>query len=43
MAQFLRTVLPLAFEAANKAFSVAPTEIDGNSILAPFKPFFASA
>ena len=43
IAQFDRTVSPLALKAANKAFSVAPTEIEGNLIFAPVKPFFASA
>ena len=43
IAQFERTVFPSAPQAANIAFSVAPTEIEGNFILAPFNPFFASA
>ena len=37
IAQFLRVVFPFAFTAANKAFSVAPTEIIGNLIVVPFK------
>ena len=36
-------VFPFALNAASIAFSVAPTEIDGNFITAPFNPFFASA
>ena len=43
IAQFDRTVSPFALKAANIAFSVAPTEIVGNLIFAPVKPFFASA
>ena len=43
IAQFFKIVLPLALKAAIKAFSVAPTEIYGNFIFEPFKPFFASA
>ena len=43
MAQFFKTVFPLALYEASNAFSVAPTEIDGNLISVPFSPFFASA
>ena len=43
MAQLFKTVLPFAPYAASNAFSVAPTEIDGNLILEPFNPFLASA
>ena len=43
MAQFLSLVLPLAKHDAIKIFSVAPTDILGNFIKHPFKPFFADA
>ncbi len=43
IAQLLSIVFPLALNAANKAFSVAPTEILGKVIFAPFNPFLASA
>ena len=43
IAQFFSTVFPLALKAASIAFSVAPTEIEGKFIVAPFKPFFDSA
>ena len=41
IAQFDRVVIPFALKAASKAFSVAPTEMDGNLILQPVKPFLA--
>ena len=43
IAQFLNFVSPLEKQAAIKTFSVAPTDISGNFILQPFKPFFAEA
>ena len=43
IAQLFKIVLPLALKAASKAFSVAPTEIEGNRIFVPLRPFFASA
>ena len=43
VAQFLNFVLPLEKHAAIKTFSVAPTDIYGNFILQPFRPFFAEA
>ena len=43
IAQFFKIVLPLALKAASNAFSVAPTEIEGNFIVAPFRTFFAWA
>ena len=43
IAQFDSMVLPSAPQAAINAFSVAPTEIDGNLILLPIRPFLASA
>ena len=43
IAQLDSTVFPSAPHAAINAFSVAPTEIDGNLILLPIRPFFASA
>ena len=43
IAQLVSIVFPLALNAAHIAFSVAPTEITGKLILAPFNPFFASA
>ena len=39
IAHFFNIVFPLAYEAANKAFSVAPTEIDGNFIIFPLSHF----
>ena len=39
IAQFFRIVVPLALDAANKAFSVAPTDTVENLIVFPFKPF----
>ena len=41
MAQFDSIVLPFAPTAASIAFSVAPTDIEGNLIVLPFKPCFA--
>ena len=43
IAQLFKIVFPFALNAANIAFSVAPTEILGKVIFVPFKPFFASA
>ena len=43
IAQFDNIVFPLAKDAAIIRFSVAPTEIFGNLILAPIKPFGALA
>ena len=43
IAQFERTVLPSAPKAARIAFSVAPTEIEGNLILVHFKFLFTAA
>ena len=43
IAQFSKIVFPFALKAANHAFSVAPTEMFGNLILAPLKPLFVSA
>ena len=43
MAQLEMIVFPLALTAARMAFSVAPTETDGNFITHPFNPFFADA
>ena len=43
IAQFWRIVFPFAPYAARIAFSVAPTETDGNLIFAPVKPIGASA
>ena len=43
IAQFFKIVFPLAFKDASKAFSVAPTDNDGNLIVVPFNPFDASA
>ena len=42
-AQFFKYVVPFAKLAAMITFSVAPTDIDGNLILVPISPFFASA
>ena len=39
MAQFFKIVFPFALNAASKAFSVAPTEIDGNFIVEPLSLF----
>ena len=38
----LNVVFPSALNAANIAFSVAPTEILGKLMFAPFSPFLAS-
>ena len=43
IAQLSKIVFPFALYVASKAFSVAPTEIEGNLILVPIKPFLASA
>ena len=43
IAQFFKTVFPLALNEAKIAFSVAPTEILGRVILFPFNPSFALA
>ena len=43
IAQFLNFVSPLEKQAAIKTFSVAPTDIFGNYIAQPLKPFFAEA
>ena len=43
IAQFNKVVVPRAPKAARIAFSVAPTEIEGNLIFAPINPLFASA
>ena len=43
IAQLLKVVLPFAKDAAIIKFSVAPTEILGNRIFAPVKPFGAEA
>jgi hypothetical protein len=43
IAQFFKIVLPFAIKAASNAFSVAPTELLGNFIVVPFKPFLVSA
>ena len=43
IAQFDRIVFPFACAAAIIAFSVAPTEIEGNLILLPMRPFLAEA
>ncbi len=39
IAQFVSSVFPLAPKAASKAFSVAPTDTEGNFTFAPVKPF----
>ena len=41
--QFLNFVFPFARQDAIKTFSVAPTDILGNFIKQPFKPFFVEA
>ena len=43
MAQLDIIVFPFALTAASIAFSVAPTEIDGNFMTLPFSPFSAEA
>tara|TARA_B100001093_G_C25944674_1_gene642362 strand:+ start:244 stop:513 length:270 start_codon:yes stop_codon:yes gene_type:complete len=43
IAQLEITEVPCAQAAANIAFSVAPTEIEGKIILFPINPFFAVA